>query len=363
MSLRKYKTKDIVEKIAIEKYQKNGIGITIEDIERNFSVNKVKAQRTLKHFHQRKVLFTANDLILEGITVLQNKSPQQYFPTCIKAKIVEDLVKRNNVPVDPTGVDLLVPPSSKSASHPSNDLDIVQTLEGYVLPLLPQAPIFLHNFHFKIGIDPGCYPDLNLPYYDKNNGKRHSENIRTSHVDYVLYPNGTVDIQVRCTNNPLKLETEIDRSRIIAFFGQVRDRLIILLRDERERRVPDIMDWQITECDINRDIKLSHLLHYSAIKIQVKYLDHLFRIYIKSMGMETVCRVEESLHPKKSALETINDIFNPMEKFEKEIAAVNTKISAIYDIVSKPRTTPTAKDSKHECCCSGTNQSSNTVIS
>ena len=111
------------------------------------------------------------------------------------------------------------------------------------------------------------------------------------------------------------------------------DRLIILLSDERERIVPEIMDWHITECDINKDIKLSHLLHYSAIKIQVKYLDHLFRIYIKSMGKETVCRVEESLHP--SVLETINDIFNPMEKVEKQIAVLNTKLSAVYDIVSK----------------------------
>ena len=290
----------------------------------------------MKYFHDRQLLFTAKDLILERITVLKNTSPQQYFPTCIKAKIIEDLVKRNNVLVDPTGVDLLARPSYKSAFSASNDLDIVnQTLEGYVLPLLPQAPIFLHNFHFKIEIDPECYLDLNLPYYDKNNGKRHSENIRTSHVDYVLYPNGTVDIQVTCSNNPFKLETEIDRSRIIAFFGQIRDRLIILLRDEHERIVPEIMEWQITECDINRDIKLSHLLHFSATKIQVKYLDHLFRIYIKSMGKETVCRVEESLHPKKSALETIDDIFNPMEKVEKQIAALNTKISAVYDIVSK----------------------------
>jgi hypothetical protein len=242
-------------------------------------------------------------------------------------------------------VDLLAPSSSKSASPPSNDLDIVtRTLEGYVLPLLPQAPVFLHNLHFNIGIDPECYLDLDLPYYDKNNGKHHSENIGMSRVDYVLYPNSTVDIHVRCSNNPFKLETEIDRSRIIAFFGQVRDRLIILLRDERERIVPDIMEWHITECDINRDIKLSHLLHYSAIKIQVKYLDHLFRIYIKSMGKETVSRVEESLHPKKSAIETINDIFNPMEKVEKQIAALNTKLSAIYDRISKPDMT-TASES------------------
>ena len=239
MSARKYKTKDIVEKIAIEKYQKNGLGITIEDVERNFYVNKAKAQRTLKHFHDRKVLFTANDLILEGITVLKNTSPQQYFPTCIKAVIIEGFSKRESVLVDPTGVDLLAPPpsSSKSTSSPF-EVDIVnQTLEGYVLPLLPQVPIFLHNFHFKIRFDPECFADLELPYYDKNNGKRHSENIRTSHLDYVLYPNGTVDIHVRCSNNPFKLETEIDRSMIIAFFGQIRDRLIILLRDERERIV------------------------------------------------------------------------------------------------------------------------------
>jgi hypothetical protein len=50
LSLREYVRKDIVEKIAIEKYQKNGLGITIEDVERNFYVNKAKAQRTLKVF-------------------------------------------------------------------------------------------------------------------------------------------------------------------------------------------------------------------------------------------------------------------------------------------------------------------------
>ena len=53
------------------------------------------------------------------------------------------------------------------------------------------------------------------------------------------------------------------------------------------------------------------------------------------MGKETVSRVEESLHPKKSTIETIHNIFNPMEKVEIQIAEVNTKISAIYDMISK----------------------------
>ncbi len=96
MSTREYIIKENIEKIAIEKYRQNGLGITIHDIQREFSVNKSKAQRS-KYFHDGDVLFTASDLISEGINILQNKSPQQYFPTCIKSDIVEHLNKRKSV--------------------------------------------------------------------------------------------------------------------------------------------------------------------------------------------------------------------------------------------------------------------------
>jgi hypothetical protein len=71
---------------------------------------------------------------------------------------------------------------------------------------------------------------------------------------------------------------------------------------------------KLQEADINKDIKVSDLLHFSAIKVQVKHLDHLFRIYVKSMGKDTVCRVEESKCPKKPVIEFINGIFNPPER-------------------------------------------------
>ena len=77
MSIRNYISKDKIEKIAIDKYRENRLGITIGDIEREFSVNKAKAQRTLKYFHEGNVLFTANDLIIEGISILQNKTPHK----------------------------------------------------------------------------------------------------------------------------------------------------------------------------------------------------------------------------------------------------------------------------------------------
>ena len=159
----------------------------------------------------------------------------------------------------------------------------MQTLEGYVLPLLPEASLFIHNMHFKTKVSLECYSELNLPYYKKNKGKYHTEIIGSTHVDYVFYSSGTVNINTTCSKNPYKLETEEDRSRIISFFGQIRDRLIILLADKHERLVPDIMDWQLTEADINKDIKVSDVFHFSAIKVQVRHLDHLFSVYVKSM--------------------------------------------------------------------------------
>jgi hypothetical protein len=130
-------------------------------------------------------------------------------------------------------------------------------------------------------------------------------------VSYFLYPKGTVNIFVECSNNPFKLEVEDDRSNLLIFFGQVRDRLVILLADRYERIVPHILEWEMTQCDINKDIKVSEALHFTAINTQVKYYDHLFRIYIKSIGRDTVCRVEESLNPKKPLIQAINEIFHP----------------------------------------------------
>jgi hypothetical protein len=206
--------------------------------------------------------------------------------------------------------------SSRSPLSQSLEYVTLHTLEGYVLPLLPRAPLFIHNMHFKTKLSPECYKEIDLPSYKKNYGKYHTEVFVNTHVDYVFYASGIVNVDITCSRNPYKLETEEDRSRIIAFFGQIRDRLIVLLCDKHERLVADIMGWYITEADINKDIKVSELFHFTAIKVQVRHLDHLFRIYIKSMGKDTVCRIEENKHPKKPAIEFISNIFNPPKRFD-----------------------------------------------
>jgi hypothetical protein len=90
--------------------------------------------------------------------------------------------------------------------------------------------------------------------------------------------------------------------------------------------VPDVLEWELTECDINKDIKISDLLHFSAVKIQVKHLDRLFRFYIKALGKDTICRVEENKRPKKPATDFIDEIFNPTERVEKVLTEYTKRI-------------------------------------
>jgi hypothetical protein len=305
--------------MAIDIYKtKRGRGIIYTDLlDRGFGLHKGQAQDILQYHLRKGTLFT-----------LEDRRPQQYYPTEIRSEINQNKL-RKNTPIHPSGMTFPNLPLSKGPLANCLQPLIVETLEGYVLPLLATAPLFIHNMHFTIKISSEYYTELNLPSYKQNNGKHHEEVIGKSLVTYTFYKKGTVNIQVLCSNNPYKLETEEDRSRILAFFGQLRSGLIGLLCDKHERIVPDILYWEITECDINKDIRVSDLLHYTAIKIQVRHLDHLIRVYIKAMGKDTICRIEENKRPNITAIEFINDVFNPLEKLEVYLKGYDEKIDEI----------------------------------
>jgi hypothetical protein len=313
---RSYNSSDSITELAVGKFRKTGRGINYKDLmDAGRVVHKHQAQEVLKYQLRKGKLFTLGD-----------KRPQEYYPTSIKSEIIEKIAKRNT-PIQPSGISSIILPDNSSISPLSQCLHYVtiQTLEGYVLPLLAEAPLFVHNMQFKTKVLPEYYDQIKLPYYRGNNGKHHQEIIGSTLVNYVIYKS-TVNIQTTCSDNPYKLETEEDRFRIIEFFGQIRAGLINLLYDKHERIVPDVLEWELTECDINKDIKVTDLLHLSAVKIQVKHLDHLFRIYIKALGNDTVCRVEENKQPKKRAVEFINDVFNPMEKIEKQLSGISEQL-------------------------------------
>jgi hypothetical protein len=325
---RRYTNADNIIDLAIEKFKKNQHGITFEDLRKGgLALHKRQAQETLKYYRRKGILFT-----------LKLRRPQEYFASTIRSEVIK--IKSSKItPINPTGVTNYFPHLS-SRPPLSNCLDdvIIESLEGYVLPLLKAAPSYIHNMHFKTKIAPECYTEHDiqeLPDVPRNKGRKLFEIVGKARVTYTFYPSGALNIEVKCANNPFKLETEIDRSHILVFFGQLRDRLISFLNDPHERNVPDIMEWFLTECDISRDIKVSDWLHYTGIKIQVKHLDHLFRIYVRSMGRDTVCRLEEEKHPGKTAIEAINEIFNPHERVEKHLAEQDKILHQILDKLSQ----------------------------
>jgi len=310
---RRYTKAQVVETVATNKFKKNGKGITYRDLlSTGVASSRTQAQVTLKHCLSRNVLFT-----------LGNYKPQQYYPTCLKSEI-----PKKNIPVGVTGVNhskagLL---QSKSITSCLNiDPVIVQTLEGYVLPLLPEAPLHIHRMHFKVKVPAEYYHELAPPVDSQNRGKQHEDIIGRVRVRYCFYTNGTVMVFTESSNAPFKLEDETDLSRLIAFFGQVRDRLVIFLADKHERIVPDIMQWELTQCEINKDIVVGDWLQVAGLKIQIKHFDHLLRIYIKSMGRDTVCRVEESCNSiNRPAIEAISNIFHPYDKNERRLTKQDT---------------------------------------
>jgi hypothetical protein len=347
---RDYTKSQEIEQLAVEKYYKNGKGITFYDLlSKGIAQSKKQAQRKLKNCLHTNVVFTLKDV-----------KPQQYYPSSMRAEISESIMRKEGndiLLVDSTPVgsnsgssknmsrNTIITASAISQSPISHESIVTESLKGQVLPLLASAPLHIHNMHFKLKITPDCYIQLNLSKSNRNNGKHHYERIGIKrHVDYTFYPNGTVNITTECSDNPFKLENESDHSILLSFLGQLRDRLLILLGDKQEEKlIPNITEWYLTEFDINKDIKVSDLLHLTALKTQVKHLDHIFRIYIKSKGPDTVCRVEQSISPnnKKPAIDAINDIFNPDERIERELH----KIEAILVRISKSISSMSSKES------------------
>jgi hypothetical protein len=142
---RSYNSSDSITELAVGKFRKTGRGINYKDLmDAGRVVHKHQAQEVLKYQLRKGKLFTLGD-----------KRPQEYYPTAINSEIIEKIAKRNT-PIQPSGVSSIILPDNFSISPLSQCLQYVtiQTLEGYVLPLLAEAPLFVHNMHFKTKVIP-----------------------------------------------------------------------------------------------------------------------------------------------------------------------------------------------------------------
>lgn len=327
-------TTKMIEGLATEKYRSCGKGITFEDSQKRFSLRKTRVQRSLKHFHDCHVLFTAGDLISQGIHLIQNTNPQQYFPTCIKSDIVEDLKKRSrNVQVEPTVSNL---------SNLSNCGDAVSNAFEYhkaqslldILAKLQFTELYIHRLQLTLSIDKEYYQALARKAALINRAKRFEDIIGRRHVTFIFSPNGRVEISIRSSDTPFKIETEDDEAILFSFFGQVRDRLIYCISDVRERAVPQITNWILKGCDLNRDFEIDENAQLYLPDIQLKHAGQVFRMYIKSLHDKAICRVEKSLTPDLTLIRVLDSIISPVKAIN-DLTNVVLKIEQKIDSLSK----------------------------
>jgi hypothetical protein len=262
-----------IQALAEQVFRKTGRSITYNHLlYSRFARSKPEAQLLLKRSRMGGFLFT-----------FKNRRPQQYYPSNRKSEVMKYLLSEN-APIDPTGVDLKLEGLRQEVRF--------QTLIEYVLPMLPEAPLGVHNLHLYFSTKPNLYGEVSLAPSLRNRGKRSQQRIGHTMVTCIFYPNGTVDVQIACSNKPFRFESSIDVSHLVAFLGEVRAFVCTVLSDSHGRTIPVVLDWMLAECDINKDIAVSEAFQVASLKVQekirVRDFECMLRIYFKSIGPNTV---------------------------------------------------------------------------
>ena len=316
---RKYIKRKTLEELTTEKASK---GIIWKDIRDKFSCSKYEAQRKLKYFHSKRVLFTAQDLIDQGLDLpatFRNTKPQRYYARSIKAEIIEQIKKEyKNVPVHPTGVR-----RHSSIAPLSNAMEYAKAQNFLdALLLLRFTSPHIHNLHILLSIDKEYYSTIEKQSRSINRGKVYEEYIGKAHVKYTYYPNGKVEIIIACSCNPFKIESDGDVSILFSFLGQVKEILLIHLGDIRERMVPPITEWKLVQCDINNDIEITDKAQITFADIQLESADRVFRWYVKNLQDKAVYRAEESLKLNLPLVGALDAIKSPNKRIEEKIDGI-----------------------------------------
>ena len=281
-------TPQAIEEFALTRYRICGQGIKFANIEKEFGCNKNKAQRVLKRCCNEWYDHDGKHPSLLFKSRIRTR-PQYYYPTAIKADVIEGL-KRKKVLIEPTGVVSSLYPSSLELNPFSSSKHSLSIALEYnrantlleVLLLIPYQPPFIHNLHLGVNINCDEYNNLVSKQEARNRSKDHSERIgrvrSIRNVQYMMYPNGKIMVYVSCSENPFRLQTDTDVSYFFSFLGQVRDRMVLWLNDVHETVVPSIMEWRLLQCDLNKDIELTETAQMTFPDLQLKCMDRVFRL-------------------------------------------------------------------------------------
>jgi DNA repair protein RadA len=161
------------------------------------------------------------------------------------------------------------------------------------------------------------------------------------------FPCGTVDISIACSKYSFRLETEWDVTELFAFVGGIRDTLLCWLRDVGDIIVPPLQFWRLVHADLSKDVKVPQKLHITVPNMELKIAERVFRLYVKTIGHESLLRLEElrmfntafeksvkSIVESRSNLSLDPCSLLEFAKLKHDIASVTTQLAQKDEIIA-----------------------------
>jgi hypothetical protein len=287
-------------------------GTKFENLEKKYSLGKIRAQKILKRGVQKGFLFTS-----------RRTNPQKYYPESRHYSVVEYLNNRENVPNHTTG-------THHSKAPLSNQIEF-QKANSFleVLVGLRWAPLFIHKIQAETKLDEDSYSIIEVAPSKRNLGRGLPDMIDDRQVQFTYYKNRKVSVYVACSNKPSKLETLEDVTILYSFFGQVRDRLELFSSDPHGRIVPNITEWILKQCDFNKDVPITDKEQVTLPDIQLKTAFETFRIYVKNIAGQACARVEASVKLNELLTPYLESNINPAGEI---LSRLNSLIKCVEDI-------------------------------
>jgi hypothetical protein len=181
----------------------------------------------------------------------------------------------------------------------------------------------MHNIHLWTKIDESHYNELHQKL-SFNQSKIEREQIGLRPVVYTFNKSGSIQIDIKSSRYPFKIETDDDVNSFFVFLGEVKYMLGLILSDPKERIVPDVNNWILKSCDFNKDVEFEgDIGQILDPNIQIKYAGKVFRLYVKNMEDKFLIRGERTMKIDKPVFTFFNEsILQPYHLIQSKIEEI-----------------------------------------
>jgi hypothetical protein len=268
--------------------------VATQNLQKKFPTNKnIRTNLNIKREYCKKLLTKARRIGLLSIHQKRSGHQYRYYITNIRDHIIQD---------DDSGT-----------RDPHEDLSSNLDLKMQLIildDLMSRTDISFHHINLKSKLkEKDDYNKLrwNLGS-NENRGKIFNLKISTyRRCSIVVYPNGTVNMMIKCSNHPLYLGKVEDMTNFFAICGEILN-VIKAETNNSEPLADDVSNWTFTQFDASFDIPVSELnkankrdsdgkgrlsLTFFGV-IHLKSLGQLYQIYSKNILQQgNVLRIEK----------------------------------------------------------------------